>query len=353
MSWSSPKDGYASLSPPRLQTVVRILCFILHQTACSANIMQEIKYIWPTALFSRQMFKERDFPMMQRLARIAEAGFDRFVQESLPEQLSADPAFRDEYENGDLSRTNVAFLHWQKHTYEEHTKNSAHDLDHKGERMPKYPNVRYQWPELYGSQDYRSLKKKIGKVTIAFSQRISKEHDLDERDLQVFVWAEVYRRDEFQYTHVHTGAVAAGIVAVQQGDGDAGQQVAFVDARGDNAPFGHRHTVRPALGQSLVFPAWAPHFVVPHSNRNAINVLLNFLVWGSGGPMDFDWEDDPTGNFVSSRKTYIKQHRDPVTSAGGASAAAGEKQPPGQSSHNGPAGDPASAPPGGRKADEL
>merc|ERR1712107_824664 len=92
----------------------------------------------------------------------------------------------------------------------------------------------------------------------------------------------------------------------------------FEDLRGVNPPFGRTHHHQPQRGELLLFPAWASHFLTPHSG-NTSNVFFNFLLWPPGGTSDFDWEDDILGDYTYSKTSRIRA-QSPVPKPEGAAA---------------------------------
>ncbi|CAK0812606.1 unnamed protein product [Prorocentrum cordatum] len=117
-------------------------------------------------------------------------------------------------------------------------------------------------------------------------------------------WVEVFRPGDFQWPHVRTGASVHGVFFARHAENSS--ELIFDDVRGDSPPFGYRYAHTPQQGELVLFPAWAPHKVTPNQGSTN-NVYYRFLLWPPRGATDFDWEDDPTGDYVYKKTTNVRR----------------------------------------------
>lgn len=279
------------------------------------SVDQEVAYIWPMMLWSIPIMDASGDKPHARLATVGEVGFDLYLREVLPKELELDPAYKRQFDEADGSRVNLAFLRWQKRVFSLRDRVPVEEINWDGKPVPRYPGISYEWPDLYNSPDLQPLVNRISTMCNAYFDRL--ERNRERRHFRTFIWAEVYRPNDFQQTHVHTGALAAGMfVARYAGDAGREQQLAFEDPRGPSSPFGRKHHAQLAEGELLIWPGWAPHHLTPNKG-NGTNVYFSFLVWPPQGAPDFDWEDDVTGDFVHRKLTKVRR-QPPVAQTGGA-----------------------------------
>lgn len=295
----------------RLKTLV-FGCALARCLAADDSVPQEVQYIWPTIVWQVSLFSpseadnEQEAGLTKRLAAVAEEGFQRYVRESLPLQLERDPAFREQYEASDVTgRNNEAFLRWQKMSFALRNNVRLEEVNWIGPQPPNLRGMRYDWKELHDSPDFKRLSKNMENQAFKLLKHINPERQRER--FRVFVWAEVYRRGDFDMMHVHTGAMAAGIFAAgNSGPEESRQTLVLQDVRGPNPPFGDRHQIALEEGELAAFPAWSPHYFLPHPG-NESNVFFCFLMWPHGGAYDFDWEDDNLGDYVYRKTTTVRR----------------------------------------------
>lgn len=274
---------------------------------------QDIQYIWPTVVWQAGLFNpaeadnEQDAGLTKRLAAIAEEGFRDFVKDILPLQLAGDPAYRARYEASDATtRDSEAFSRWQKMTFARRKRIPLEEVNWLETQPPNVKGIRYDWKDLYHSKDFKRLSQNILHQCFKLLKHVSRE-GFEKEPFRLFVWAEVYRPGEFNHPHVRTGAMAAGLFAAGNGGPESSRQtLTLSDTRGYTAPFGNRHEVVLDEGELIAFPAWMPQQLRPHPG-NETNVFFGFLMWPPGGTYDFDWEDDPLGDYVYAKTTQIKR----------------------------------------------
>lgn len=299
------------------------------------EIGQDVSYIWPLALWTVPLAEMVDggekakdkFPdgFAQSLAVIGEKGYRRYARKVLPMELKADPKFKAEFESRDGSRVNWAFLRWQKRVFSQQARIPVEEIGWDGKPVPRYKGIPYQWKELYESAEYKTLKKRVARLTSSYLNSLSgNQHN---ENWRVFIWVDAYGPGESEWPHVLTGAAAAGKffaryaapakITSEAGEGDefeittvGAQQLVIEDPRGHSAPYGRKHKVTPEVGDLMLWPAWTSHYMSPNGG-NATNIYFNFLCWPEGGPHDFDWEDDVTGDYTFKKKSTIKRGQQP------------------------------------------
>lgn len=273
------------------------------------SVKQEIVNAWPTPIFTvndpnlpgaRGKDEKRRF--RKRLAAVGEAAFARYVDEILPKELELDPSWRERYEDIDGSPANIGFNRWQKKVQSLNNAISVQEINWDGHRVPKYPGLLYDWPELYNSEEYDSFMEMADKWCSHYVEttRGSKE------ELRIFAWAEVYAPGDFQVARPITGAPVSGIYVAR---GNRQQSMVFQDERGKIAPFGQEHSEEMYSGKLMVLPAWATIRFTPNLG-NKSNVYFRFWVSYFGGIRDFDWEDDPVSDWKPTKHNQLVKKKD-------------------------------------------
>lgn len=272
-------------------------------------IDQDVRYLWPITVWTLPLAAVGPQVLAERLAEIGERGFDAYVRQVLPRELRADKAFARSFEQADDTRFNAGFLKWQKRVFSNVEQLPIEDLDWDGSMVPRVNGVTYAWPELYKSDVYMDLRNRIHALARMYFKSIGSEFgekDYKEK-LRIFIWAEVHRFAGFYHSRMHTGAALAGkFFARHTSVEDRGQRLLFQDARGVNPPYGRSHKLLPVEGDLVLWPSWAPHWLTPQTIANSTNVHFSFLVWPPDGPSDFDWEDDPTGDYSYKAPTKVR-----------------------------------------------
>jgi len=269
--------------------------------------------VWPATLWqlplnaepkSGQKAPPNLYPAVKRLAKLAESEFNRYEEQLLPKELAADARWSREYEEADSSRQNIGFHRWQKQVYSKTMRFDISQVDWQGSVLPDLPSELYTWREWYSSNDLKELRGRIESVTKQFV--VSHRVDVPQR-LRTFIWAEVYRYGIGRRPEVHTGAFAQGFIFARHavGEGGVAQQVVLEDPRGAAAPFGHQKYVNVSLGEMVVLPSWVSHYWTPQPIENQTNVVIGWVSWPYEGMSDFDWEDDPTGDYVFRRQMKL------------------------------------------------
>mmetsp|Transcript_7153 Transcript_7153/g.10277 ORF Transcript_7153/g.10277 Transcript_7153/m.10277 type:complete len:343 (-) Transcript_7153:187-1215(-) len=326
--------GRASLSESRRRghgrSLIAAIWALGLSSTCAADqqdtVAQDLTYIWPTTLWQVPLFppEEPDSKdLTAKLAKIAEEGFAKFKKEALPKMLELDNPFRAHYEAADVTmRDSEAFLRWQRMSFAMRTRVPLGDVDWVGPQPPKMKGVSFDWPELHSHPDFKRLSKNFEYQCDKYVQHVSKRSFRKEKP-RLFVWAEVLRPGDYDLPHVHTGALAAGLLAatsnggseelsdleqqgIEKGHSSRRQLLTFKDPRGPVAPFGNHHYIGLEEGELAVFPSWLSHYFGPNPG-NETNVYFHFLMWPRGGPMEMDWEDDPAGDYLYKKKTGVKR----------------------------------------------
>lgn len=276
---------------------------------------QRITYVWPTPIHDvrdpkwpglRQGDTQR--ARRKRLSKIGEEGFSRYVQDILPKELEVDTEWRGAYQDTDGSRNNFGFLRWQKKVFSLFSRTSVQELNWDGTRVPKYKGVPYHWPEWHDSEDYSNFLKMLQK----WCGRYLHQTRGDDERVRIFVSVEVYRPGDFQTPHMHTGAPVSGLYVARS---NRHQELVFADERGKTPPFGREHYMNLTSGQLLLFPSWVQNAFTPNRGSST-NVYFCFWASFRGGIADFDWEDDPAGDYVPSKNNRIKREAGSGQSAG-------------------------------------
>lgn len=275
------------------------------------TISQEVKYIWPVMTWTVPLTPGLiDASATARLAAIGEEAFDHYVKEILPKELQIDKKWEADFTTSDASRMNLGFVRWQKRVYSKLRRVPLNELSWDGSPIPKYPNVNYEWNELYKSRELNALRTQIERLSSMYLNHIGKDGNRGRRRFRTFIWVEVFRYGDAHRPRVRTGAATSGIFYARYSSSKEGKQkIAFEDARGINPPFGKTHNHQPKEGEIQIFPSWASHFVTPH-RTNSTNVYFNFVCWPPDGAPELDWEDDATGDYIFRKVYNIRRPKD-------------------------------------------
>lgn len=110
--------------------------------------------------------------------------------------------------------------------------------------------------------------------------------------LQIFSWANVLRRGNFNRIHNHPGTSWSGVYYVAVGGEPVSETdgvIEFVDPRGaanmivtPGRPFDQKVRIRPRAGDLILFPSFLQHFVNPYESEGtrisiAFNVSMQHL----------------------------------------------------------------------------
>jgi len=239
-----------------------------------------------------------------RLAALGESEFERYRTSVMPRELKMDPKFREELggPEDDGSHINLAFLRWQKRVFAQKWRLPVEELNWDGRPVPMFKGISYQWKELYDSLELQVLTKRVEAMATQFLQNIQGDRALTK--FRTMPWVEVFRPGDFQWPHVRTGAAVYGVFFARHAENSS--ELVFDDVRGDSPPFGHQHTHHPEQGELVLFPSWASHKLTPNQGSTN-NVYYRFLLWPPRGAPDFDWEDDPTGDYVFKKMTNVRR----------------------------------------------
>lgn len=297
----------------------RLPCVLAEDSLESKPITdQDVMYIWPVTVWNlplKNFGKDKgqgsevsDEELVAHVADLAEKGYERYLHEVLPRELEIDTAFAEEFRVSDGSlevrtgtEVNMGFLRWQKRVFSKRSRSPVEELNWDGKPVPKHPDISYDW-DLYSDRYFNLLLRKVKQTAIKYLGSFGDRH---EGKFRLFPWVEVYRKHDFQRPHVHTGAQCAATFFARS-DAATGPKLVFEDVRGMNPPFGQRHEMAPVQGELVLHPSWASHYVAPNQG-NTTHVFISFLFWPPNGAPDFDWEDDPSGDFIYKRKPKIKQ----------------------------------------------
>mmetsp|Transcript_3071 Transcript_3071/g.6907 ORF Transcript_3071/g.6907 Transcript_3071/m.6907 type:complete len:342 (-) Transcript_3071:7-1032(-) len=313
-------------TPEALFSTLALVC-LLPELAWAAQqvhleddeILQDVRIVWPAAMWqlpiSPGASKEGQTAppdlkeAVATLATWAEEAFADYEQNILPKELAANKQWRTEYDNADASRLNLGFLRWQKQVYSRTHRFDIQQIDWQGTVLPEAPDVSYSWYKWYNSKEYKLLKGRVESVTRQYVASFKAEGGGRLRRLRTFIWAEVYRYGHFQRPGVHTGAFSQGVIFAKHaiGEGGLAQQLVLEDPRGPAPPFGRMKYVNSTDGSLVVLPSWVSHFFTPQPVPDQTNVVLGFVCWPEDGMVDFDWEDDPSGDFVYRRQIKMKR----------------------------------------------
>jgi len=282
-------------------------CLLAAAAPAQDSVPQAVEYIWPTALMNFPLASsDSDKGFLDSLASIGESGFKRYLEQILPKELAADPAFKQEYEEADGSRDVRAFMRWQKRVFSIRSRVPVEELNWDGKPVPKYPGVSYDWKELYEDPNFKSLNKKLEAIGHIYMKQLHEQYQKEKN--RIFTWVEPYRQGDFMRPHEHTGAMTAGMFFARYHEDEQreGQKLVFQDPRGHFAPFGRRHEHTPIEGEAMLWPSWSAHYLEPQM-ANRTNIYFGFLIWPPGGAVDLDWEDDATGDIVHRKTTAVRR----------------------------------------------
>eukprot|EP00930_Biecheleria_cincta_P075601 TRINITY_DN62784_c0_g1_i1.p1 TRINITY_DN62784_c0_g1~~TRINITY_DN62784_c0_g1_i1.p1 ORF type:complete len:312 (+),score=33.62 TRINITY_DN62784_c0_g1_i1:44-979(+) len=270
------------------------------------TILTTIEYVWPLLVLQTNMVPDdvKQQAAFQKLrAEIADVGakgFASYTDSVLPKELDRSPEFAAWFENADASRYNLGFFRWQKRVFAQLTRIPYQEILWDGNPVPKLKGVDYTWPAFHNG--FQSIKQDILGVVNSYAQQGGIA--MPSGRLRFIPWVEVYRPNEFQHPHTHTGSPFVGMFAASCEE--ASQSVTIEDPRGINPPFGRKQRFVMQSGDLIIFPSWASHFLEPNRGTST-NVFVSFAIQGEGGPQEFDWEDDGLGNVVKSDTKMIKK----------------------------------------------
>lgn len=272
------------------------------------TIVNSIEYAWPLlvlqtnlepdAVEHRAVFQK----LRGEIADVGATGFANYTDSVLPTELDRSPEFAAWFEDADASRYNLGFFRWQKRVFSQLTRIPYQEILWDGNPVPKLKGVDYTWAAFHNSKAYKSIKQDILGVLKSYAKQAGQ--DTPDGRLRFIPWVEVYRPNEFQHPHTHTGSPFVGMFAASCEE--ESQAVTIEDARGITPPFGRKQRFTMKSGDLIIFPSWAPHFLEPNRGTNT-NVFVSFAIQGQGGPHEFDWEDDALGNVVKSDTKQIKK----------------------------------------------
>ncbi len=105
--------------------------------------------------------------------------------------------------------------------------------------------------------------------------------------LQIYSWANVLRRGNFNRIHNHPGTSWSGVYYVSVGGEPASEtdgMIEFVDPRGSanmiatpGRPFDQRVRIRPRAGEMILFPSFLQHYVNPYESEGT-RIAISFNV---------------------------------------------------------------------------
>lgn len=267
-----------------------------------------LEYLWPTLLwtvpFSRLDEGIVEPEKIDKLSTVAEEGFAKYLRSIQPKEFDADPKFAAEFEGFDGIDTGKAWMRWQKRVFSTHFRTPVDHLDWDGQPVPKIKGIPYKWEQFYKSSEYSALRKGVEWLVNNFLNDMG---DKQRRKFLTYIWAEVYRENDIQMTHVHTGAYASGMVVAKFPE-NGKQTIVIDDVRGRTAPYGQSKRIQPRQGDVYLWPSWAPHMVTP-LNVNDTAVYFGFNVYPEDGTTELDWEDDPTGDYQFTKRSKVNSNR--------------------------------------------
>eukprot|EP00928_Gymnodinium_smaydae_P031823 TRINITY_DN23232_c0_g2_i1.p2 TRINITY_DN23232_c0_g2~~TRINITY_DN23232_c0_g2_i1.p2 ORF type:complete len:341 (+),score=49.94 TRINITY_DN23232_c0_g2_i1:55-1077(+) len=302
----------------------QVLVFLVGAVLPLANVQAQsgkansfphvVTELWPTTVTNYNLLRDGaiDQAFLERLANVTLAGYRKYVDKVLPKEEALDAALlQSRTDLDEASYRNRAFLRWQKGIFTKMNRQTYQDLNWEGNAVPTLQGVPYKWDKFYKSSEYRTLQNTFRKLANEFVN--SPRGGGDKIPFQVFIWAEVYPPGAYQKVHTHTGSPCAGMfmlkapgsLATEGEKRRPAQYLSFEDARGVALPFGRVHRHRPEDGQVLLWPSWAPHSLSPNRGTDP-TIYLGFIAFHPEGATEFDWEDDPHGDFEHTSMESVR-----------------------------------------------
>lgn len=95
------------------------------------------------------------------------------------------------------------------------------------------------------------------------------------------MWLNIHRQNGFNHVHVHSGGWYSGVFYLKCSENSG--NITFTDPRpGAEMSFYHQqtrgqlHTIKPKVGDLILFPSWLPHLVEPNCDTETrISVSFN------------------------------------------------------------------------------
>eukprot|EP00933_Yihiella_yeosuensis_P041355 TRINITY_DN35750_c0_g1_i2.p1 TRINITY_DN35750_c0_g1~~TRINITY_DN35750_c0_g1_i2.p1 ORF type:complete len:347 (-),score=53.47 TRINITY_DN35750_c0_g1_i2:463-1404(-) len=277
--------------------ILLLIQFAGVQTSKPIQVHHKYRYLWPTlVVFDEFVGKaSKQYEGAQKvyrvLARLAQKGYDRYINEYLPIELEKDKEFADEFKDMDhTSKWNNCFHRWQRRVLARLFRTNLNAILDYGAYVPNVKGVGIIWDEFYDTKALKGVKKTLGQKFKQFYRTAGVQAPPGS---DIFVWTEVYRPGEASVIpRTFTGYQVFGCIALAMEKGQ--MTLTLMDPRGGTAPFGQKEEFQLETGDYVMMPSFTEFYLSPNIG-NSTATLLYYAFLPDGGHQDFDWEDDPLG----------------------------------------------------------
>lgn len=131
------------------------------------------------------------------------------------------------------------------------------------------------WRNFETVPEFRMLEQFFQAATDKFLKAAGvPEAEIRQRSRQVQAWATVHEGGVSHLAHCHPNSVVSGVYYVKMPEGSG--SIIFDDPRGPLPPFDTKLTIRPFIGDLVLFPSWLMHQVSQNiGSEERISIAFN------------------------------------------------------------------------------